>query len=877
MTNLSLRAKAEIELRDRQLAEQARKQRFLDRYYNRPDLFVLECIRWKGDNAPTSYQLDVLRSLVVKKRYSVRGPHGLGKGQPRNSIVWTPSGQRTIGELQLDDEVCTPDGNTAKVIGIYPQGVKDVYEFTFYGDIKVRCDDSHLWKIKRQTPSGTCYPWEVENTKTIVNYFRLGHKFHVPLTQPVQFGTPLAQVDIDPYLLGLLIGDGCLTDSTPSISVAEPDIIEYCLRFGGTESKYKDECAEVSIPHIRPQLRELGLDGKGSSDKFVPDKYKFATIEERFAILRGLMDSDGWVTKDGSCGFGNVSKQLCNDVAFLARSLGFKAKVSKPQVSGYKNAYGERIRTKDSYEVHINGFDVHRLFRTERKHIRAKTIQNYSLNGGTAKDKLKLEKIEYVGQIETVCIKVDHVDELYLTNDFVVTHNTAVLAWIVHWFVITSEVAEIDWKCPTLASVWRQLEKYLWPEIAKWSKRIAWSKIPRAPYTRDELLTLQIKGEFGESFALASKDYATLEGSHASRQLYLFDEAKIIPVECWNVAEMALTSLESYWIACSTPPQEPSGVFYEIHSGLGDHGDWTTRWVTIDECIAAGRLTLEWKQLMERKWHNKPIELRTRVYGELVSLGSEWGVIDPQTLVDAIARRTAEVQEMLLNASFAETVDRLGIDVGRGGDPSVAAIKADNVLVRLEEWQSTSLMTTVGKVIDLLTRYRNAVAVIDVIGIGAGVYDRLAEMPLYQQRIIPYNGQKRAMNSDEAIKDETQTFTFYNTRSYAYWNMKELLDPEGKRNAQLVLIDDAELKQELLTPTYKYVSDGVIQVEPKDAVMSRLGRSPNKADAVVMAFFDSGLWRDLMPFSGAQAFASSTTGDGLVQVGYLDIDDYEIS
>ena len=118
-------------------------------------------------------------------------------------------------------------------------------------------------------------------------------------------------------------------------------------------------------------------------------------------------------------------------------------------------------------------------------------------------------------------------------------------AWLVLWFALTRDGNPRfeDWKVPTTASAWRQLTKFLWPEVHKWARKVNWAKVGRPPFDeRRELLQLQLKMRTGEAFSAASDQPATMEGAHAESMLYVFDEAKTINDEIFNVADGAMLS-----------------------------------------------------------------------------------------------------------------------------------------------------------------------------------------------------------------------------------------------------------------------------------------------------------------------------------------------
>lgn len=220
--------------------------------------------------------------------------------------------------------------------------------------------------------------------------------------------------------------------------------------------------------------------------------------------------------------------------------------------------------------------------------------------------------------------------------------KTTIAAVLVHHAVLT---AEEDAKVPTTASAWRQLEKYLWPEIGKMAKYVAWPEVGRPAYDpRTEFLQLSIKMKDRdvEAFALASDDHTTLEGAHATRIMFIFDEAKTIPVPTWDAVEGAFstegltTHHEAQAFAISTPG-DPTGRFYDIHIGRKGYSDWHTRHVTIDEAVRAGRVSAQWVAQRREQWGEDNPVFQNRVLGEFAD-NTEDGVI-PLSWVRAAQER----------------------------------------------------------------------------------------------------------------------------------------------------------------------------------------------------------------------------------------------
>ena len=186
--------------------------------------------------------------------------------------------------------------------------------------------------------------------------------------------------------------------------------------------------------------------------------------------------------------------------------------------------------------------------------------------------------------------------------------KTGLSALAIIWFALTRD--GLDWKIPTTASAWRQLEKFLWPEVHKWFRRVNWERVGRPSLTNDEELSLSVRLTTGEAFALASDDHNMIEGAHADHILYVFDESKTIPEPTWDAAEGAMVSENAMWLAVSTPGP-PVGRFFDIQNRKPGYADWYTRHVTLAEAIHAGRVTKAWPMPAPNSGANNPQSTRT--------------------------------------------------------------------------------------------------------------------------------------------------------------------------------------------------------------------------------------------------------------------------
>ncbi len=392
------------------------------------------------------------------------------------------------------------------------------------------------------------------------------------------------------------------------------------------------------------------------------------------------------------------------------------------------------------------------------------------------------------------------------------------------WFALTRDGD--DWKIATTASAWRQLEKFLWPEIHKWARRLNWSRIGRDPFEPSrELLALELRLKTGAAFALASDRHELIEGAHADHMLYVFDEAKVVPEPTWDAAEGAMVNANSFWLSISTPG-EPMGRFYDIQSRKSGYGDWWVRHVTTREAVLAKRITDEWVEARRRQWGETSSVFQNRVAGEFAS--EDENSVIPLSWVEAAQLRWERWRDQTPEGEEG-TIEQIGIDVARQGtDLTVFAYRTGHVITELVKFSKADTMETAGHTVAALIRHPHAQAVIDVIGWGAGVYDRAYEQ--YPERVFAFNA---AESTD--YEDKAGVWGFVDSRSAAWWKMRELLDPAN--GLEICLPPDDELTGDLTSPRWRVVSNGKIRVESKDSIKERLRRSTDSADAVAQAFF----------------------------------------
>jgi phosphate starvation-inducible PhoH-like protein len=368
-----------------------------------------------------------------------------GRAQPLTAKVLTPDGWRQIGDLAVGDLVVGSDGLPTPVLGVYPQGRKPVYRVTTQDGASTLACGEHLWTVRTPDDRSHGRPSRVLQTQDMIGQLRRGHvhRYELPLVAPVEF-VP-REVPIDPYALGLLLGDGCLTTTTtPAFATADHELaaaLEVALP--GIELVRKSEVDYV-LRHVNGgrggvivanpvtvALRRLELAGTRSETKFVPESYRFNSAAVRLAVLQGLLDSDGGpvTQRDRSCRiqYTTCSPRLRDDVVFLVRSLGGVAYWRCRPALGRKPglAKGRPVEYRhDAYVIDIRPPAGLQPFRLGRK------VAAYEACGGGRPMRF-IDAIEPAGQAETVCIQVAAEDSLYVTDDLIVTHNTLNDAFII--------------------------------------------------------------------------------------------------------------------------------------------------------------------------------------------------------------------------------------------------------------------------------------------------------------------------------------------------------------------------------------------------------------------------------------------------------------
>jgi intein/homing endonuclease len=402
---------------DRIVAEYTGRPNFADDFYEicrKLALFYNASLNYENDkkglftyfsNHHCTYMLcdtpDILRDIELVKS-SLYG----NKAHSYDQLVYTPKGLQRWEEIKVGDYLFDTQGGVTKVLEIPFDNETEIYKITLQDGRTIEASGNHLWKVidyngleKIKTTSELKSKYLKQKGKYQESLY------YIPSNKGIEYEEQ--EVKIDPYFLGLLLGDGTLGSATRnkiSFTSAIQDIKEYSNILNFKYKTFDDRHHSIEYSNIKSYLQELDLYDKRSHTKFIPDLYKYNSKKVRLELLKGLMDTDGTCEDNGNSGYTTVSERLAQDVLFLVRSLGINCNLNISSNS-YGLVYNIRIYTDTP------------IFKLSRKYSKQKITKNRAFKTG-------IRKIEYIGKKRAKCVTVDSQDHCYLIGDFVVTHNS---------------------------------------------------------------------------------------------------------------------------------------------------------------------------------------------------------------------------------------------------------------------------------------------------------------------------------------------------------------------------------------------------------------------------------------------------------------------
>lgn len=481
---------------------------------------------------------------VAVKRYKdhekytvISGFAGTGKAQPYDTLIPTPNGLTMLCDLKVGDYVFDRHGKPTKVLGIYNQGKLENYKVTLSDGRVTYCNDEHLW---------TYYDGHgVMRTKTLkelmlnglyYDQFRI-YKYKIPVAETIEYSTK--KFEIDPYVVGAFLGDGCCLEKQLTISSEDEEIVQEIARLINARKVKKNSEHNYSWTFVAKEqtyyehkniytqdiFKELPSVVQKSYDKCIPNQYLYGDANQRLSLIQGLFDTDGSISKsDGryNIRFTTCSHQLALDVKTVLLSLGY---VSSLHIDKRDDKYTNNY----CYSVNVNipNSEKYKLFRLSRKKSLAEEAR--CCNKHRVYDRTSIINIEKMNErVDMICIYVDNPEHLYLTNDYIVTHNTTLVKYIIDELHLTEE-------------------QVVYVAYTGRASLVLRNKGCKNAITAHKLL-YHAKEKPDGSFEFKPK--ACLDGFY---KLIIVDEASMLPEDMWNL----LLSHRVHVIALGDPMQLP--------------------------------------------------------------------------------------------------------------------------------------------------------------------------------------------------------------------------------------------------------------------------------------------------------------------------------
>ena len=406
---------------------------------------------------PYEYQKEIIETSVNNRFVICKLPRQSGKALPLDTPILTPSGFRQLGELKENDLIYGPDGKETRITFITETMYDhEIYELVFdNGDI-VRADKDHVWEVNSTNWTAGSRNLTTEQLKS---YLAHSNKPYINFTLPLQSSTK--KLPIDPYQLGMWIGDGATNGAT--ITCCKDDLSFYQTKIDIGHVWYDSRNSNVAyftLPAGQKAIREANLLG----NKHIPSEYLLASFDQKLELLRGLMDTDGSVVNgSGSCEFYQKNENIVNQVRTLLASMGIKSR--------------KRYRIINDINYWTVSFTTtHCVFALPRKAAKQRCLDHPKNN------RLYIKQINRVDSEPVRCLQVDNDSHLFLCGETLIpTHNTTSIVGLMLWYILFNEdysIAILAHKLTQAQEImsriqlaYENLPKWLQQGIVEWNKR----------------------------------------------------------------------------------------------------------------------------------------------------------------------------------------------------------------------------------------------------------------------------------------------------------------------------------------------------------------------------------------------------------------------
>lgn len=397
-------------------------------------------IEWEISN-------EIFECMTDKEFYALVGSRGFGKMLRNSEPVITEEGEKPIGDCKVGDKIYGRDGKLTSILGVYPQGLKQLYRMTLLDGRTIDSGEEHLWGVYEGKNYKVLSTKELMDKKLSYKYKKSGntYKFYLPEIKPVEYSEK--EFKIHPYIIGALIGNGKISKSSLNIASEDLEVIEkfkrllpdynlkldsgknntnrnisYYISYKGSDKYLIDK---RGANPLKRELINLNLN-KTCKEKRIPEIYQRGSVEQRMELLRGLMDTDGSINTEGSIEYTTVNKGLAEDVLYLCRSLGIKCQL------GEDNRIG-RISKLPQGSIHTTKNIYYRVFIRTSLPIFSLSRKLSRIKNRKRTNNVAIKSIEKIDMDYATCIMVDNEDKLFLSKDYIPTHNSMWLSSIQGW------------------------------------------------------------------------------------------------------------------------------------------------------------------------------------------------------------------------------------------------------------------------------------------------------------------------------------------------------------------------------------------------------------------------------------------------------------
>ena len=423
---------------------------------------------------------EIERAHNERKGLVILGIRRFAKALRNNELLYTSDGSIQIGNAKIGDRIYDHNGELTTITGVFPQGKIPVYKMSFEDGRVIHCCENHIWKVKdrrynkiKELSVKELFPiykkprihngYKDKITRNIEECF-----FAIPNNSAVTY--PEKHLPIDPYFLGLWLGDG--NSRNLGITTIDKEVKEFIYNYADQLSlKVRVDGDSYFITsgikggtldynNLTNQFKKLDL----LKNKHIPDIYLYSSIEQRIALLQGLMDTDGSVYKNGTITFVSTNEKLAECFYSLCRSLGISIRKKSIRTKLYGVDCGE------GWLFHL--YTEQKIFRLPRK------LANFKHGNKGKQAKIfwtTIRNIELVEEDYATCITVDNNDKLFLTTDYTVTHNSVIEASYIAWgatFDENSQNVIVGLNSPDIKLITDKLDKGLnfVPDAWRWQR-----------------------------------------------------------------------------------------------------------------------------------------------------------------------------------------------------------------------------------------------------------------------------------------------------------------------------------------------------------------------------------------------------------------------